>query len=153
METLTSDIEGRICEEIAKIDDMGGMFEAVNSGYVQKEIMQLAVARQRDINTGERVWVGVNKYVLETEGQRFPSQVKVDPEQIDILIERTRRLRRERNQEDAKKAVTSLRRIAETGDGNIFEAIMEAVSAFITQGEIIKELREVFGFGRPDVFY
>ncbi|MDY6968118.1 MAG: methylmalonyl-CoA mutase family protein [Spirochaetota bacterium] len=153
IESLTNDIEEKICEEIEIIDNMGGMFEAVNTGYIQKKIMDSAVARQRAFESGERILAGVNKYELEKEKQKYPPQIKVDTKQIDRQIERTIRIREERNQDEAKRALSSLRKMAETGEGNIFIGIMDAVSVSVTQGEIISELREVYGFGRPDIFY
>ena len=153
IESLTNDIEEKICGEIEIIDQMGGMFEAVKTGYVQKKIMESAVARQRALESGERTLAGVNKYELDNEEQKYPPQIKVDTDQVDRQIERTRRIRKERDQDDVKRAMSSLRKMAETGEGNIFEGIMDAVKASATQGEIISELRDVFGFGRPDIFY
>ena len=153
IEALTNDIEEKIWEEIAQIDDMGGIFEAVKTGHVQKKIMQSAVDRQSALEAGERTWVGVNKYVLDKEKEKHPPQIKVDSDYIDMQIERTKRIKRERSQDEAKKALSSLRKMAQTGEGNIFEGVMNAAKASVTNGEIINELREVFGFGRPDIFY
>ena len=153
VEALTNDIQKKILEEIENVDRMGGMMEAVKSGYVQKKIMDSAVERQRSLDAGERAWIGVNKYALEDETLNYPPQIKVDPIQIEKQIERTRAIKRNRNQSEAKKSLASLRRIAETGEGNIFEGIMEAVRTYVTNGEIIAELRDVFGFGQPDIFY
>ncbi len=153
IESLTKDIEEKICEEIETVDKMGGMLEAVNAGYIQERIRASASERQRALDKGEETWVGVNKYQLENEAVKYPPQNEMDFSQIDRQIERTQKLRRTRDQDKAKRALESLRKIAETGEGNLFEGLMEAVKVYVTHGEIIKELRDVFGFGRPDVIY
>ena len=153
IESLTNEVEERAWEHIEKIDKMGGMFEALKKGYPQTEVTKSAVQRQKEIDSGERVWVGINKYVIPEVEEQHPPQVKVDPELIQRQIERTQRLRKERDQKKAKEALDRIRAFAENGEGNIFEAIVEAAGVGITSGEIVRELREVFGFGRPPTFY
>ena len=138
---------------IKTVDPMGGMLEAVKNGYPQNEIRKSAIERQKKTDSGERIWVGVNKYIALEGEERWPPQVKVNSEAIDKQIERTRRLRQERNQQETGNALQRLYYVAESSQGNIFEAMIQAFKANCTQGEVIRELREVFGFGRPPTIY
>jgi methylmalonyl-CoA mutase N-terminal domain/subunit len=152
IEYLTNEMEERTWKYIERIDEMGGMLQAVKKGFIEAEITRSAIDYQKAVDSGERVVVGVNKYIVPQEEEHYPVQEKVNAELIEKQIQRTVRLKKERNQERAKEALASLRWIAETGNGNLFEATMEAAKADVTHGEIVKELREVFGFGRPSMF-
>jgi len=152
VESLTNEVEDRACDLIDKIDDMGGMFEAIQNGFPQREIMQSAVERQERVDNGEEVVVGVNKYVIPAEEETEPAQVKVNEELIDRQIERTKKIRRTRNQQKAKEVLNKIHSAAKTGTGNIYELLIEGGLANLTRGEMIGELRDVYGFGRPPSF-
>ena len=153
IESLTDAVEEKAWDIIKTVDQMGGMLEAVRKGYPQNEIGKSAIERQKKIDSGERTWVGVNKYTAPEGEERWPPQVKVDPEAIDRQIERTRRLRKERNQQEAGEALRMLYYVTESSQGNIFEAMVGAFKANCTHGEVIGELRKVFSFGRPPTIY
>lgn len=147
IESLTNEIEEKAWEHISKIDDMGGALEAAKKGYQQAEITRSALSYQKKLDEGERTLVGVNKYIV-TEPPLTSEQDKMPPELVARQIERTKRLKRERNQKKASYALKHLVKVAK-GEENIFEAVIEAVKADVTNGEIVQELREIFQSGRP----
>jgi methylmalonyl-CoA mutase N-terminal domain/subunit len=150
VEALTDELEKRAWEIIDTIDSMGGMVKAVSSGWVYREITRSIRESQAAIDKKEKIVVGVNEYTLPEEEQQQFESFEVDPELVDGQIERTKRLRQERDQAKAKSALEELRAIAEDpGKGNIFEGVFNAVQAYCTRGEIVHTLKEVLGEGRP----
>ena len=103
IEKLTDEIERRAAEYLKKIEAMGGMLKAIETGYVQREIQKAAFEYQKQIESGERVVVGVNRYV--TEGSGKPPLLRIDPEIERGQVERLRRLRARR---DAAKVAAAL---------------------------------------------
>jgi len=155
IEKLTDEIEGQAREYLRKIDAMGGMVRAIESGYVQREIQQAAYDYQKAIERGGRVVVGVNQYVEEANTSRSEEPLgrtagpAMLPFRIDPEIERTQveRLIRLRARRDAASVETTLRAVEETArtGRNILPAILDAVKAYATVGEISDALRRVFG--------
>jgi methylmalonyl-CoA mutase N-terminal domain/subunit len=144
IEYLTNEMEKRAWEYIDKIEEMGGMLEAVRQGYPQREIGQAAHQYQKDIDNQERIVVGVNKYAIEEdESNLSPPPIRKDL--IKEQLKRTRQLKKERNQRLAKEVLKKVRGAALDGDGNIFARLIEAVKSNVTQGEIVRELGEVYG--------
>jgi len=155
IEKLTDEIEAQAREYMRKIDAMGGMVRAIESGYVQREIQQAAYDYQKAIETGNRVVVGINQYVEETspsgrekaQGRTAvpaPLPFRIDPEIERTQVERLAKLRARRN---AARVETTLRTVEETArtDRNLLPAILDAVKAYATVGEISDALRRVFG--------
>jgi methylmalonyl-CoA mutase N-terminal domain/subunit len=142
IEKLTDEIEARAREYLDKIDAMGGMVRAIESGYVQREIQQSAYEYQKAIEQGERVVVGVNRFVEQTGVS--PSTLRINPETERSQIERLASLRTRR---DATRVKTTLQAVEETArsNGNLMPAILDAVKAYATVGEISDALRRVFG--------
>ena len=142
IEKLTDEIEAQAREYLRKIDAMGGMVRAIESGYVQREIQQAAYEYQKAIERGDRVVVGVNQYVDETSAS--PPLLRIDPEIERTQVERLASLRARR---DAARVETTLRAVEETArtDRNLLPAILDAVKAYATVGEISDALRRVFG--------
>ena len=149
VESLTNEVEKRAWEYIEQIDRLGGMMEAVKKGYVQAEIARAAVDFQQEVERGERTVVGVNRYCLPELEDIVPEQEKVPPELVARHVERTRRAKAERDQARAQAARDLLRRAAEDESLNTFEAVIEAVKAGLTQGEIVAQLRAIYGAGVP----
>jgi len=147
IEELTTQLERIATEYIEKIDAMGGMLRAIETGYVQNEIQEAAYQYQRAVETDDTVVVGVNKF--QTEEAAIPIL------RIDEQIERDQveRLRSVREKRDAEKATSSLKAIAQaaSGDENLLPRILTAVEAHVTVGEISRELREVWGEYRESV--
>ena len=152
VETLTNKVETKILQIINKVDELGGMMEAIKAGYPQAEILHSAVAHQRNVDTKESTVVGLNKYVMQEDEDQEPPQATINEALIDKQIARTQKLRKERNQQKANKALDNLRAAAQTGKGNIFELLIEGALAYLTRGEMVGVLRDVYGFGMPSSF-
>jgi methylmalonyl-CoA mutase N-terminal domain/subunit len=142
IEKLTDEIESRAEEYIARIDALGGVLRAIETGYVQGEIQKAAYEYQRAIERGEQIIVGVNQFVAEKETS-IPT-MRVDPELERAQIERLRAVRARRDSVRAAKAVAEVERRARTAE-NLIPAIAAAVEAYATVGEISDALRRVFG--------
>ncbi len=149
VETLTNQIEKQIEEYIKKIDEMGGTLAAIEQGFIQKEIQESSYRFQKEIESGERVYVGVNKYVMDEPPPT--NLLKVDMEVGRREAEKVKKLRAERDQEKVKKALEQLREVS-MSDENVMPTVIEAVKARATIGEICDVWREVFGEYRPESF-
>jgi len=142
IEALTNELERKAQELIECVDERGGAVAAVEEGFVQAEIDSSAFRYQSEVESGERVVVGVNRYA-EDEGERV-ELLEVDPESERRQREQTARVRAERSAEAATAALAEVRRVAET-DENILPALREALRARRTVGEICGLLRELWG--------
>jgi methylmalonyl-CoA mutase N-terminal domain/subunit len=142
IEKLTDEIELRAKDYIEKIDALGGMLRAIETGYVQGEIQKAAYEYQRAVERGEQIIVGVNRFVAEKETP-IPT-LRIDPELELAQTGRVRALRQRRNSARAVETVAEVERRARSGE-NLMPAIMDAVEAFATVGEISDALRRVFG--------
>src|SRR5579863_1423049 len=142
IETLTGEIESRAKEYIARIDALGGVLRAIETGYVQGEIQRAAYEYQRAVERREQIVVGVNQFVAEKETP-IPT-MRVDPELERAQIERARALRHRRDSARAAAAVAEVERRARAGE-NLMPAIAASVDAYATVGEISDALRRVFG--------
>jgi len=121
---------------------MGGALAAIDNGFFQKEIADSAYRYQREIDSGDRVVVGVNAYKLN-EPVEIPL-LQMDKEGERRHLERLNRVRRERDNALVSRRLEELRKAAE-GDGNLMPPILEAVRDYATLGEIMQVLRDVFG--------
>ena len=142
VEALTGELEARALELIERVDEVGGAVAAIEQGFVQAEIEQAAFRWQQQVESGERVIVGVNRYAVDEEE---PIELhRLDPAAERRQVERTARVRAERN---ADEAAASLERVRATarGDGNLLVPMREALRARCTIGEICGVLREEWG--------
>ena len=142
IETLTSEIYDKAKAYIQKIDDIGGAVNAIEQGYIQREIQDSAYKYQREIEQNERVVIGLNKFQVEEE--KPTNLLRVDPSVRVDQIERLKQLKSERNEAQVKESLADLRQRAE-GSDNLLPYILEAVKTYATLGEICGVLREVFG--------
>jgi methylmalonyl-CoA mutase N-terminal domain/subunit len=142
IEALTNEIEKGAVAYIDKIDAMGGMLRAIESGFVQGEIQRAAYEYQRGVESHEQVVVGVNEFVAEEE--RLVPTLRIDPEIERAQIERLQVMRAKRNASEVQAALGELKRRA-SGNENLVPAILSAVEAYVTVGEISDALRQVFG--------
>lgn len=142
IESLTDKIEKEAMEYIRNIDNLGGATKAIESGYIQKEIQNSAYKYQMQIESGERIVVGVNKFKVEEDQKR--SILKVDPQVEIVQKKKLQRLRQERDNVRVKESIDILVQKART-DENLMPYILDAVKAYATLGEICGALREVFG--------
>jgi len=142
IERLTDEIEAKAIEYIDKIDSMGGAVKAIESGFMQNEILNSAYAYQKEIENKELIVVGLNEFV--SEGEPLRDILKIDPEVEKYQTEKLARVKGQRDSSQVKKNLEALRGTAE-GDGNIVPPILDAVKAYATVGEISDVLRDVFG--------
>ena len=142
VEWLTNELERRAVEEMEKIEQMGGAVAAIDSGYYHKAILDEAYKWEQEVNEGERIVVGVNKYRDDEEPS--PEYFRVDQTMAERQRQKLERLRDERDSAAAEQALGRLRTAAESQD-NLMPAIIEAVHAYCTLGEISGTMREVFG--------
>jgi len=147
VEALTDEIEGRAEEYLRKIDEMGGMVQAISKGYVQREIQEAAYAWQRQVEAKEQVVVGVNAFKSDDPPVTV---MKVDPAVEARQVERVQAFRAKRSGAAAKQAVDAVRAAAR-GKDNLMPPILAAVKAQATLGEISDALRDVFGEYRESV--
>jgi methylmalonyl-CoA mutase, N-terminal domain len=142
IEALTNQIEARAQEYLSKIDAMGGMIKAIESGFVQSEIQRAAYDFQRAVETKEQIMVGVNDFVA-AEDRTIPT-LRIDAEIERNQVQRLEALRAKRDSSKAKATLAELERRARTTE-NLLPAILAAVEAHATVGEISDALRRVYG--------
>jgi len=150
VEALTSEIEGKAEEYIHKIDEMGGMIAAIDKGFPQLEIADAAYRFQRQIDAGDKVMVGVNKYT-SAQDQPVP-YVEIDDRVEEEQVARLKDVRRRRDGRAVRQALEAVREACRTG-ANVMPPCMEAVRELATVQEICDVYREVFGEYRdPGLF-
>ena len=147
IESLTDSIERRVADYLKRIDEMGGALRAIESGYVQSEIQNSAYQYQRQVESGQRIVVGVNRFQSESVG--VPSTLRIDPAGERAQIERVRQVRASRSQASVAVALRALEAAAR-GDANLMPPMLAAVDAYATLGEISDALRNVFGEHRQN---
>ena len=146
VETLTGELEKLTLEYLGKIDDLGGAVAAIERGYMQREIQNAAFVYQREIETKQRIIVGVNEF---TSGDDAPGDIlKVNPAIEEKQQARVARVRAERDQAAAAKALAQVEACAR-GEGNLMPPIIDAVRCWATLGEIADAMRRVFGEYQP----
>jgi methylmalonyl-CoA mutase N-terminal domain/subunit len=146
VEWLTSEIERRALAYLEKIDGMGGAVAAIEQGFYQDEIHEAAFRMQRQIESGERVVVGVNRF-REPE-ERQPEILRIPEEEVARQVERVRALRASRDREAVERALAAVEEAAR-GTDNLLPPMKEALRARATLGEVSDVLRRVFGEHRP----
>ncbi|MGA8893562.1 MAG: methylmalonyl-CoA mutase family protein [Anaeromyxobacteraceae bacterium] len=147
IEAMTDEIEGKADAYIEKIDAMGGMVEAIDKGWVQREIQDAAYAWQRQVEDKEQVVVGVNAYKT---AEPPVTVMKVDPALEEAQVKRLRAFRAARDDVAARQAIAAVREGAK-GTDNLMPLILAAVKARATLGEISDAMRDVFGEYRETV--
>ena len=142
IESLTDEIESRAQEYLSKIDAMGGTIKAIESGFVQTEIQRAAYDYQRGVESKENIVVGVNDFVIEDHRQ-IPT-LRIDAEIERAQVARLKALRAKRDTPRARAALAELQRCAGTSE-NLLPAVLAAVEAYATVGEISDAMRKVYG--------
>jgi methylmalonyl-CoA mutase N-terminal domain/subunit len=142
VESLSNELEAAAWAYLDEIESLGGTLAAIERGFQQREIQEAAYRVQRAIDTGEQVVVGVNRFT-DDEVATPPTQ-RIDPEGERRQVERVRRVRAERSSDAWASAMDGLEEVARA-DGNLMPAILAAVRAFATVGEISDRLRVAWG--------
>ena len=142
VESLTDELEAEAFDLIDETDDRGGMRQAVEDQWVQRQIQDVAFERQREIDSGERIIVGVNEYEVDEEPKEDIEEVSEEEQRKQR--ERLQELRETRDNEAVEDALAGLKDAAEC-DRNVMPHIIDAVKAYATTGEICNAMRDVFG--------
>jgi methylmalonyl-CoA mutase N-terminal domain/subunit len=142
IEAKTKDIEDKAMEFIKKIDELGGAPAAIEKGYIQEEIMDAAYEYQMDIERGDRVIVGMNKYIIKEDAPK--DLLKVDPAVGQMQTDKINALKSTRDNAAVAEKLAALKAACSTED-NLMPYIVDAVRAYGTLGEICGVMREVFG--------
>lgn len=142
VEEMTTQLEEKARDYIDKIDAMGGMLSAIESGYVQREIQEAAYQYQRAVETKDAIVVGVNQFQID--GADVIPILKIDERIEREQVERLRAVRTRRDSDKADSAVSALYAAA-TGTENLLPRILDCVEAYVTVGEISNTLRSVWG--------
>lgn len=142
IEAKTTEIEEQALAYIRKIDELGGAPRAIDLGYIQQEIMDAAYKHQKEIESNQRIVVGMNKYVIEEESPKGLLRVdlSVGENQKAKLVD----LRANRDNAAVEATLAELRRVCE-GTENVMPYVLQAVRVYATLGEICGVMREVFG--------
>ncbi|HUP02353.1 MAG TPA: methylmalonyl-CoA mutase family protein [Bryobacteraceae bacterium] len=142
IEALTDSIESRVAEYLDRIEQMGGALAALERGYIQNEIQNSAYEYQREIETGRRILVGVNRFQMDSE--RGGPMFRVDAALEERQIQNLRAVRASRSQSAVEESLEALERAARGAD-NLMPHILDAAERYATLGEISDRLRAVFG--------
>ena len=147
IEELTTQLEQKARDYIEKIDAMGGMLRAIETGYVQNEIQEAAYEYQKSVESGDAIVVGVNKF--QTDEELIPV-LRVDEQVEHDQVARLQAIRANRNAANAENALNALQSAAQ-GTENLLPRILTAVESHVTVGEISHALRKVWGEYRESV--
>ena len=146
IENMTQELVAKAESLIGDIDSKGGMLSCIEEGWVQSQIMDSAYKYQKEVESGERIIVGVNEY-LEEEKTEPEEITRVDDKSIEDQIQRLRNLREKRG--DVSQYLDILEQKASVDNENLMPSIINAVSAKVTIGEVCNSLRKVWGEYRP----
>ncbi|MFX1475036.1 MAG: methylmalonyl-CoA mutase [Promethearchaeota archaeon] len=151
IENLTCEIEKGVEAYLGRIDQLGGVLRAIETGYIQREIQESAYRYQKEIETDRRTVVGVNSFIAQEEDR------SIDYLRVDPAVERAQKqkLKRLRSSRDGKAVESALEKLQETAEGteNLLPPILHAVEVRATLGEICDALRAVFGEYKPQPIF
>jgi methylmalonyl-CoA mutase N-terminal domain/subunit len=151
VESLTNDMEEEAYKYFEKVDALGGVVSAIEKGFFQREIAEASYRYQREVESGDRVIVGVNEYVLEGEKVTIPV-LKIDPEVERKQIERLHKTKRDRDNRKVQMALDGLRKASE-GTENVMPHVVKCVKEYASVGEIFDIWRELWGeWEEPKIF-
>jgi methylmalonyl-CoA mutase N-terminal domain/subunit len=142
VESLTNQLEEGAFNYLDRIKELGGTVDAIEQGFQMREIGESAYQHRREVETGDRTIVGVNKYI--TDEPPLEGLLRIDPEAAKQQIQRVQRLRNERDDSQVQAALNRLTVVAQ-GTDNTVPAILECVECYCTLGEISQVFRDVFG--------
>jgi methylmalonyl-CoA mutase, N-terminal domain len=149
VEALTDRITDEVFQYLDKIEEIGGMVKAIDKGYIQKEIQDSAYKYQQDVESGERIVVGVNKFQSETVPPK--DLLKLDPKIKEMQLSKLKEVKNNRNTETVTEILRELHEAAKDENKNLVPIILQAVKEYATLGEICNQLRDVFGEYRESV--
>jgi methylmalonyl-CoA mutase, N-terminal domain len=151
VETLTDQVEAAAWEYIHKIDAIGGIVKAVEEGYPQREIARSAFEFQREVDSGRRPIVGVNKYTTPGDGDHIPT-LKIEHATETAQIDRVKAFRSQRDPAVAESALAAVRAALRDDKQNVMPPILDAVKHSVTLGEICDLFRSELGEYRDPAY-
>ena len=143
VETLTDKMEAQANKIFEEIDSLGGVIPAIEMGYFQKNISDAAYHYQKEVERKEKIIVGVNEFIEENEKVDIPL-LTVSPEVERVQREQLKNLKESRNSNEAEKALEEIQ-LAAKENRNLMPVLLDAAEKYVTLGEMVHELREVFG--------
>ncbi len=146
VEHLTDGIEKGAIAYIREIDQLGGAPAAIETGYVQRKIQEGAYRYQKEIESGKRTLIGVNKFKIDEPA--CMNVLKIDPQVESLQVEKLSKIKAARDNRKVKQLLERLKEAAR-GDENLMVPVLEAVKAYATLGEICGALKEIFGEYKP----
>jgi methylmalonyl-CoA mutase N-terminal domain/subunit len=146
LEQLTNELERQAYDYFERIEELGGVIPAIEQNFQQREIAEASFRYQSEVERGERVVVGVNRY--EQKDEQPIELLRIDPALEQKQIERVQAVRERRDSAAAEEALARLKQDAAHEDRNLMEPIMDASRAYVTMGEMCDALREVWGTWR-----
>jgi methylmalonyl-CoA mutase N-terminal domain/subunit len=147
LETLTKEFEDQVLKELDRIEEIGGVVKGIETGYFKRLIAEDAYQSYKDLESGKKIKVGVNRFRVEEEEVPL-KPYQLDPKEEAREIEELRELKTSRDRSSAEKALRGLKEMAgrpSRSENNLVPPIIEAVRAYATMGEICAVLREVYG--------
>jgi methylmalonyl-CoA mutase N-terminal domain/subunit len=146
LEQLTTELERQAYDYFERIEELGGVIPAIEQNFQQREIAEASFRYQSEVERGERVVVGVNRY--QQEDEQPIELLRIDPALEQQQVERVKGVRERRDSAAAEAAIARLKEDATHADRNLMEPIMDASRAYVTMGEMCDALREVWGTWR-----
>ena len=142
VESLTDELEAKAVDYLRRIDEMGGMVEAISRQFPQREIEDAAYAAQKEVEEKKQIVVGVNEFA--SSGEAPMETLHIDPKLEEEQVARVKAFRRQRDNSATTRALSDLKKAAQ-GTENVVPKIVSAVKARATLGEVANAMREVFG--------
>ena len=150
VEALTNQMEEQILAVIQAVDDQGGMYEAVQTGFVQKMIGKSALEFQKKVDSKEQIVVGVNEYIYDgPSGALPPTLERPDSGKLDAYLAKLEAFRRKRDMSKVERALDNLEASFASSTENTYGKVVEAIDAGATHGEVCHRVRQAVGFGQP----
>ncbi len=151
VESLTNTMEEEAYHYFERVEALGGVVDAIEKGFFQREIAEASYRYQKEVESGDRIIVGVNEYILEGEDLTIPV-LKIDPEVERKQVARLHKTKRERDNRKVQKALDGLRKASE-GTENVMPHIVNCVKEYASVGEIFDVWRELWGeWEEPKIF-
>ena len=144
IETLTKEMENKIREEMAQIQEAGGMVHAVATGFIQRKVARQAYEYEKGVQSGEYIKVGVNKYVDEVEDQTDVELHEYNEQWVDQQLAGLKELRRTRDNREVTRTLKELEKGTRAGK-NVMPLLVDCCRAYATVGEMAGVFRDLFG--------
>jgi len=152
IETLTKEMESKIREEMAQIQEAGGMVHAVATGFIQRKVARQAYEYEKGVQSGEYIKVGVNKYVDEVEDQTDVELHEYNEQWVDQQLAGLKELRRTRDNREVTRTLKELEKGTRAGK-NVMPLLVDCCRAYATVGEMASVFRDLFGeWDEPSLF-